>query len=137
MEHFLNKWASDSLTWISKDVSLTITVQKMKFPIKDFFSKCDQIRNRKPHFLYSISEDISLTINTLSGDSSQESVSTQNQTVCRFGNIKLPIQNLCWIPPFFKFLCCCNPTTRCFSTYYKKQEEMAGAFFLYDYILIN
>ena len=25
--------------------SSTITAQKMKFPIKDFFSKCDQIRS--------------------------------------------------------------------------------------------
>ena len=26
--------------------------QKMKFPIKDFFSKCEEILNGKPHFLF-------------------------------------------------------------------------------------
>ena len=29
------------------------TVQKMKFSIKDFFSKCDQILNEKLHFFCS------------------------------------------------------------------------------------
>ena len=31
--------------WIISDHLATVTAQKMKFPIKDFFSKCDQIRS--------------------------------------------------------------------------------------------
>ena len=31
-----------------------VTAQKMKFSIEDFFSKCDQIRNEKIHFLCSV-----------------------------------------------------------------------------------
>ena len=31
--------------------------QKMKFFIKDFFSKCDQILNAKLHFLFSEAPD--------------------------------------------------------------------------------
>ena len=30
------------------------TAQKIKFSIKDLFSKCDQILSRKPDFLYSV-----------------------------------------------------------------------------------
>ena len=33
----------------------TFTVQKMKFSIKDFFSKYDQILSEKLHFLCSVS----------------------------------------------------------------------------------
>ena len=31
-----------------------MNAQNMKFSIKDFFSKCDQILNRKLHFLCSV-----------------------------------------------------------------------------------
>ena len=32
----------------------TVTTQKMKFSIKDFFSKCDQILNGKLHFFCAV-----------------------------------------------------------------------------------
>ena len=35
-----------STTWISKFECIVCTAQKMKFSIKDFFSKCDQIRRK-------------------------------------------------------------------------------------------
>ena len=31
---------------------MAFTAQKMKFSIKDFFSKCDQIRDQIPSFLW-------------------------------------------------------------------------------------
>ena len=40
-------------TWFFKRLYIQYTAQKMKFSIKDFFSKCDQIR-RKLHFLCSV-----------------------------------------------------------------------------------
>ena len=36
---------------LKSDHNLTVTKQKMKFSIKDFFSKCEQIR-RKLHIVY-------------------------------------------------------------------------------------
>ena len=32
-------------------INITVTAQKMQFSIKDFFSKCDQIRNFWSHLL--------------------------------------------------------------------------------------
>ena len=47
------------LTECNMNCTIYITAQKLKFPIKDFFSKCDQIRsilNGKLHFLCSVVE---------------------------------------------------------------------------------
>ena len=35
----------NSITWVRITKRLKYTAQKMKFSIKDFFSKCDQIRS--------------------------------------------------------------------------------------------
>ena len=40
-------------TWNYKQAFVLCTAHKMKFSIKDFLSKCDQILNEKLHFLYS------------------------------------------------------------------------------------
>ena len=48
-------WSESSLHTFIENMSygLSSTAEKMKFSIKDFFSKCDQIR-RKLHFLWSV-----------------------------------------------------------------------------------
>ena len=38
-------WAGGSATYFSVILMLTVSAQKMKFSIKDLFSKCDQIRS--------------------------------------------------------------------------------------------
>ena len=42
-----------NVTPIFKKDDQTLTAQKTKFSIKDFFSKCDQILNGKLHFMCS------------------------------------------------------------------------------------
>ena len=39
-------------------VTLATTTEKMKFPIKDFFSKCDQIRRKLPIWLHLLKESL-------------------------------------------------------------------------------
>ena len=39
-------------------VTLTTTTEKMKFPIKDFFSKCDQIRKKLRSWLHLLKESL-------------------------------------------------------------------------------
>ena len=43
---------------LSHSTTILYTAQKMKFSIKDFFSKCDQILNGKIHFLNLLLEAI-------------------------------------------------------------------------------
>ena len=39
------------------------------------------------------------------------------------GWLLLQIRNLCWTPPFFKFLCCFNPITRFFFQYIAENKK--------------
>ena len=49
----LNEWKILNFGTLKKTRnSLDITTQKMKFSIKDFFSKCDQIRRKLPIWSY-------------------------------------------------------------------------------------
>ena len=58
------------------------TAQKMKFSIKDFFSKCDQIFNGKLHFLWSVMQTLATHYFSI------------QQNFTRYANWSLAMKNL-------------------------------------------